>query len=119
GVALHDDVNYWMQSIATGLGGDWPPLKAHWHTRIGFVLPCAALLKIFGLHVWVPYVFTLAGGLAEVALTFYIAGQFVPVATAKLAAWLCAFYPLSILYSSYLFVDLWAGAVTAASLFFW
>ena len=119
GVSLHDDVNYWMQSIATGLHGAWPPLATHWHTRIGFVLPCAVLLKIFGLHVWVPYVFTVAGGLAEVALTFYLARQFVPVATARLAAWLCAFYPLDILYSSYLFTDLWAGVITAVSLFYW
>jgi hypothetical protein len=119
GPSLHDDVNYWMQATATGLGGDWPPLKYHWHTRLGFVLPCAALLKVFGLHIWTPYVFTMAGGLAEVVVTFYIARRFTLDTTARLAAWLCVFFPLNILYSSYLYVDIWAGVLGALSLYYW
>ncbi len=119
GPSLHDDVNYWMQCIATGLDGAWPPAPTHWHTRIGFVLPCALLVKIFGVKLWTPYVFTMLGGLLEVALTFYIAREFVSDKTARLATWLCVFFPLNILYSSYLYVDLWSGLLGALSLWFW
>jgi hypothetical protein len=119
GVSLHDDVNYWMQSIATGLAHSWPPFPSHWHTRLGFILPCALLLKIFGLKLWTPYLFTMLGGLAEIALTYFIAREFTSERTARLAAWLGVFFPLNILYSSFLFVDLWAGVLAAASLLFW
>lgn len=119
GVALADDVNYWTQAIATGLDGDWPPLDMHWHTRAGFILPCALLLKVFGLKLWVPFVFTMLGGLLEVVLTLYVARHFVTETAARIAAWLCVFFPLNIVYSSYLYVDLWAGVLGALSLFFW
>lgn len=119
GPSLFDDVNYWQQAIATGLDGAWPPERTHWHTRIGFILPCAALLKIFGLHVWVPYVFTMLGGLLEIVVTFYIARELVSNRVARLAAWLCVFFPLNILNSSYLFTDLWVGLIGATSLLFW
>lgn len=119
GVSLADDVNYWTQAIATGLNGDWPPLKQHWHVRIGLVLPCALLLKIFGLKLWVPYIFTMLGGLAEIGLTYHIARQFTSESTARLATWLCVFFPLNILYSTYLYVDVWAGVLGAASIYFW
>lgn len=119
GPSLHDDVNYWMQSIATGLDNSWPPPPTHWHTRIGFVLPCALLIKIFGLKLWTPYLFTMLGGMLEVALTYLIAREFVSEKAARLATWLCAFFPLNILYSSYLYVDLWSGLLGALSLFFW
>jgi hypothetical protein len=119
GVSLGDDVGYWMQSIATGLYGDWPPLKLHWHTRIALVLPCALLLKLFGLKIWVPYIFTMLGGLTEIVLTYYIARRLTSEGIARLAAWLCVFFPLNILYSSYLFVDLWAGVLGALSLYYW
>ena len=108
-----------MQIIATGLDNAWPPEPTHWHTRIGFVLPGAVLVKLFGLYVWVPYVFTMLGGLLEVALVFYIARQFVSERAARLAAWLCVFFPLNILYSSYLYVDLWSGLLGALGLLFW
>jgi hypothetical protein len=119
GPSLHDDVNYWVQAIATGLDNAWPPGKNHWHTRIGFILPCALLLKMFGLKIWVPYVFTMLGGLLEVGLTFYTARLFVSEAAARLATWLCVFFPLNILYSSYLYVDLWSGLLGALGLLFW
>lgn len=119
GVSLADDMNYWTQSIATGLHGEWPPLNHHWHTRLGLILPCAALLKLFGLKIWAPYIFTMLGGLLEIAATYYIARHFVSESAAKLAAWLCVFFPLNILYSSYLYVDLWAGLLSAISIYFW
>ena len=118
-ISLADDVNYWMQIIATSLDHSWPPEKTHWHTRLGFVLPCVFLVKIFGLKVWVPYLFTLLGGLLEVAFTFFIARQFTSEKAARLAAWLAAFFPLNILYSGYLYVDLWSGLLGALSLWFW
>ena len=119
GVSLADDVNYWTQAIATGINGDWPPMKQHWHVRLGLVLPCALLLKIFGLKFWAPYIFTMLGGLLEIVLIYHIARRLTNESTARLAAWLCVFYPLSVLYSTYLFVDLWAGVTGAASLYFW
>ncbi len=118
-VSLADDVNYWMQIIATGLDDSWPPVQTHWHTRLGFILPCVLLIKIFGLKLWVPYVFTLIGGLLEVAFTFFIARQFTSEKAARLAAWLAVFFPLNILYSGILFVDLWSGLLGAFSLWFW
>ena len=119
GLALFDDVNYWMQSIVTGLHGGWPPECSHWQTRIGFVLPCALLLKIFGLHLWIPYAFTLLGGLLEITLTYFIAREFVPEKTARLATWLCVFFPMNLLFSTYLYVDLWSGLLGAAAIFLW
>ena len=119
GPSLHDDVNYWMQIIATGLDNAWPPEPTHWHTRIGFVLPSALLLKVFGLKVWVPYIFTMMGGLLEVGLTFYVSRHFIPERAARMAAWLCVFFPLNVLLSSYLFPDLWVGLLGALSLLFW
>jgi len=59
------------------------------------------------------------GGLFEIVLIYHIARRFTNEPTARLATWLCAFYPLSVLYSTYLFVDLWAGVTSAASLYFW
>ena len=119
GVSLADDVNYWTQSIATGLHNEWPPLKFHWHTRIGLVLPSAILLKMFGLKVWAPYIFTLLGGLLEIMATYFVARHFVSETAARVAAWLGVFFPLNILYSSYLYVDLWAGLLGGLSIYFW
>ncbi|MFM2082182.1 MAG: hypothetical protein RL380_873 [Verrucomicrobiota bacterium] len=119
GLSLFDDVNYWMQAIATGTDGAWPPAGNHWQTRLGFVLPCAGLLKIFGLHYWVPYAFTLLGGLGEIVLVYVIAREFVAEKTARLAAWLGVFFPLNLLFSTYLYVDLWSGVLGAAALFWW
>lgn len=118
-ITLADDVNYWMQIIATSLDNAWPPEKTHWHTRIGFILPSVLLVKILGLKVWVPYLFTLLGGLLEIALTFFIARQFTSEKAARLATWFAVFFPLNILYSSCLFLDLWSGLLGALSLWFW
>jgi 4-amino-4-deoxy-L-arabinose transferase-like glycosyltransferase len=119
GLSMRDDVNYWLQSIATGQDNSWPPLPTHWHLRIGFVLPCALLIKIFGLKLWVPYVFTMLGGLLEIVLVYFLTREFVSERAAQLAAWLCVFFPLNILYSTYLYVDLWSGVLGALSLFYW
>jgi hypothetical protein len=118
-ITLGDDVNYWMQTIATGLDNTWPPEKTHWHTRIGFILPCVLLVKILGLKVWVPYLFTLLGGLLEIALVFFVGRHFATEKTAKLATWLAVFFPLNILYSGCLFLDVWNGLLGALSIWFW
>src|SRR5436190_559498 len=108
-ITLADDVNYWMQIISTGLDNSWPPERTHWHTRIGFILPCVLLIKIFGLKVWVPFLFTLLAGLSEVAMTYFIARQFISERAARLATWFAVFFPLNIIYSGYLLLDLWSG----------
>ena len=125
-IPISDSTLYdaFARSIANGRGYAYPEgnLTAYW--PVGTSMAYAVLYQLFGVGPAAIVAFNLVTGIGIVALTYFVARQYLPADIGIRAAWIVALWPLMIqlttIYSSeHLFVFLFLGAafVWKSSLF--
>ena len=119
GMAMGDDTEYAAQVIAHAMSGAWPPVAAHWNTRVGLTLPTTAVVWLLGPHPFAFVAWPLLAGILKVLVCLRIARSFTNARTAYLAAILAAVSPLEVIYSTHLFPDVIVGLFSTLSIWCW
>ena len=119
GMSYGDDGIYAAQAIGHACLGSWPPVKAHWQTRIGFTVPIALSIRLFGTERFAFVLWPLLASLIKIIISFLVARDFTDLRTAYLSACLQAFFPLDVIYATQLFPDTVTGLFSTISIWYW
>ena len=103
-----DDVLY--ARLASEMADGHPMFGINTHTyRLGFIVPVAALYRVFGIHDWTTVAFPLLSSLSTVLLAAYAAGRLYGGSAGAWAALFCGFSPILYRFGSVGLADVPAG----------